>query len=327
MIININSSDKQTMPGATIFRGIDATRSHWESSGLLLIILLALVLRLYGLERNGWGIEYYSAAVRSMALNWHNFFFCAFDPTGFISVDKPPVALWLQVAAVKLLGFHPLSVLLPQVLEGAVSVWVLFHIVRRHFNAAAALLSAFFLAVTPVLVAVNRTNNTDSCLVLVLLLATWALMKATDEGNRWLLLASMFLVGVAFNTKMLAAFIVLPTFILIYFVGAPRKRQRRIVDLMLAGVILVVISLPWVLTYELTPVDSRPFIGGSTKNSMLELLVGYNGIERFISPIKRSEITGNGPNIARTDTEETRRLPMQVPRQNRGHTMYCPASL
>jgi 4-amino-4-deoxy-L-arabinose transferase-like glycosyltransferase len=309
MSTGIHSAGQQNVPVAPAPSGrTGAAGSLWESIGLFTIILFALALRLYGLERNGWGAEYYTAAVRSMAINWHNFFFCAFDPTGFISVDKPPVALWLQVAAVKLFGFHPLSILLPQVLEGVASVWVLFHLVRRHFSAAAALLAAVFLAITPVFVAVNRTNNTDSCLVLVLLLAAWALMKAAEEGNRWLLLLSMSLIGLAFNTKMLAAFIVLPTFVLIYFVGAPRKWQRRFVDLTLAAVVLTATSLPWVLTYELTPADSRPFIGGSTKNSMLELLVGYNGIGRFVSRIKQTEITGNRPETARTDSEDMQRV-------------------
>src|ERR1019366_5882306 len=127
----------------------------------------------------------------------------AFDPDGFISVDKPPISLWLQVASVKLFGFSPLSVLLPQALEGVASVWILFHIVRRRFSASAALLASLFLAVMPVCVAVNRTNNTDSCLLLALLLAAWALMKVAESGNRRLLMLSMALIGLAFNIKML----------------------------------------------------------------------------------------------------------------------------
>jgi 4-amino-4-deoxy-L-arabinose transferase-like glycosyltransferase len=271
-----------------------------------MILLLALALRLWGLEQNGWGAEYYTAAVRSMAINWHNFLYCAFDPTGFISVDKPPIALWLQVAGVKLFGFRPLSVLLPQVLEGVASVWLLFHLVRRRFRASAALLAALFFAITPVFVAVNRTNNTDSCLVLGLLLAAWALMKAAEEGNRRLLLLSMALIGLAFNIKMLAAFIVLPTFFLVYFLGAPRGMQRRIVDLTMAAVVLAATSLPWVLTYELTPADRRPFIGGSSRNSMLELLVGYNGIGRFIARVKPPETAGSEPETAQSARSSAR---------------------
>ena len=242
---------------------IDKDGHLWEVIALVTVLILALVFRLWGLDRSQWGAEYYTAAVRSMVMNWHNFFYTAFDPAGFISIDKPPVALWLQVISVKLFGFHPLSILMPQVLEGVGSVLILFHLVRRRFSASAALLSALFLAITPVWVAVNRTNNTDSCLLLVLLLATWALMKAAEDGNRRMLLLSMALIGLAFNVKMLAAFIVLPAFFIVYLIGAPQLWRRRFVDLAMATLILVVSSLPWVLAYEFTQKDRRPFVGGS----------------------------------------------------------------
>ncbi len=181
----VNRSDR---PDAPFFSkpadGIDKDGHLWEVIALATVLILALVLRLWGLDQNRWGNEYYTAAVRSMAINWHNFFYTAFDPAGFISIDKPPVALWLQVISVKLFGFHPLSILMPQVLEGIGSVWLLFHLVRRRFGASAALLAALFLAITPVWVAVNRTNNTDSCLLLVLLLATWTLMKAKESSSK-----------------------------------------------------------------------------------------------------------------------------------------------
>jgi 4-amino-4-deoxy-L-arabinose transferase-like glycosyltransferase len=269
--------------------GISGRR--WESVALLAILLLTLTLRLWGLEKNGWGAEYYTAAVRSMAANWHNFFYAAFDPEGFISVDKPPIALWVQVASVKLFGFHPLSVLLPQVLEGVASVWILFHLVRRRFGGSAALLAALFLSVMPVCVAVNRTNNTDSCLLVALLLAAWALMRAAEDGNRRLLLLSMALIGLGFNIKMLAAFIVVPAMFFVYFVGAQKPWPRRFVDLTLAVVVLAATSLPWVLAYQLTPAEYRPFVGGSRNNSMLELVVGHNGIGRFVSRIKPTAVT------------------------------------
>jgi 4-amino-4-deoxy-L-arabinose transferase-like glycosyltransferase len=230
-----------------------------------------------------------------MAMNWHNFFYAAFDPAGFISIDKPPVALWLQVISVKLFGFHPLSILMPQVLEGVSSVWILFHLVRRRFGASAALLSALFLAITPVWVAVNRTNNADSCLLLVLLLATWTLMKAAEDGSRRMLLLSMALIGLAFNVKMLAAFIVLPAFFMVYLIGAPQLWRRKFVDLAMATLILVVSSLPWVLAYEFTKMDGRPFVGSSRKNSMLELVIGHNAFNRFVSPVKPLATNLRGP--------------------------------
>ena len=215
-------------------------------------------------------------------------------------MDKPPVSLWIQVAAVKLFGFRPLSVLLPQVLEGIASVGLLFHLVRRRFSASAALLAALFFAITPVFVAVNRTNNTDSCLVLGLLLAAWALLKAAEEGKRRLLFLSMALIGLSFNIKMLAAFVVLPTFFLVYYFGAPQGRRRRIADLTMAVLVVAATSLPWMLAYELTPADRRPFIGGSSRNSMLELVVGYNGIGRFVSRVKEPGTSGSGLETGRT---------------------------
>src|SRR5438477_7540379 len=132
------------------------------------ILVAAAGLRLWRLDQNGFGNEYYTAAVRSMAASAHNFFYAAFDPAGFISVDKPPVALWIQVASVKLLGFHGLAVLLPQVLEGVAAVWLLFCLVRRRFGDAAGLLAALLLALTPVSVAVDRSSNIESAPVLVL---------------------------------------------------------------------------------------------------------------------------------------------------------------
>jgi len=228
----VNRSDRPDAPySSPTADRIDKDGHRWEVIALVTVLILALVLRLWGLDRNGWGAEYYTAAVRSMAMNWHNFLYNAFDPAGFISVDKPPVAIWLQVGSVKLFGFHPFSVLMPQVLEGVGSVWLLFHMVRRCFGSSAGLLSALFFAITPVWVAVNRTNNTDSCLVLILLLATWALLKAAEEGNSRLLFLSAALIGLAFNVKMLAAYIVLPAFFVVYFFGAPQHWQRRFVHL------------------------------------------------------------------------------------------------
>ncbi|CAN5411440.1 glycosyltransferase family 39 protein [soil metagenome] len=269
-----------------------------ELASLSAILLLALVLRLWGLEQNGWGAEYYSAAVRSMSLNWHNFFYAAFDPQGFISVDKPPVALWLQVASVKLFGFQPFSLILPQLLEGVLSVGLLFHLVRRRFDVLASLLAALFLALTPILVAVNRTNNMDSCLLLILLLASWAFIKALEEGSRRNLLLSMLAIGVAFNVKMLAALIVLPVFFLIYLAAAPVDWRRRVFDLTLASVVLVACALPWVLAVELTPAESRPWVGSSSRNSMFELLVGHNGAGRFVSRIKSAGPAANPTAVA-----------------------------
>jgi 4-amino-4-deoxy-L-arabinose transferase-like glycosyltransferase len=192
------------------------------------------------------------------------------------------------------------------------SVWILFHIVRRRFSASAALLAAFFLAIMPVGVAVNRTNNTDSCLLVALLLAAWVFMRAVEEGRRRLLLASMALIGLAFNIKMLAAFIIVPTLFLVYFLAAPKRWTARLLDLTLAGVVLLASSASWVLACELTAPEHRPFVGSSRHNSMLELVVGHNGIGRFVSRVKPAEPAVDGGAAATQDPDATEPRPRSV---------------
>src|SRR5207245_10354007 len=138
------------------------------------------------------------------------------------------------------------------------------------------------LAVMPISVAVERTNNTDACLAFVLLLSGWALIRATEKGSLWLLLLSMLLVGIGFNTKMLAAFVVLPTYYLVYLLGAPVSWRSRLGDLALATLVLFGVALSWAVIYDMTPEDSRPYVDSTQNNSMLTLIVQHNGVERFV---------------------------------------------
>jgi len=277
-----------------------AVRPAWRSlswTGLGGVTALGLGLRLWRLDQNGYGTQYYSAGVRSMMDSWHNFLFNSFDPAGFVSLDKPPVAIWIQVVSAKLFGFNGLSVLLPQVLEGLAAIALLYHLVARRFGAPAGLLAALFLALTPISVVIDRSSNTDSCLVVVLLLAAWALTVATERGSVMLLLLSMALVGVGFNVKMLAAWVVLPAFGLVYFVGAPHDWRLRLAHLIAGGFVMAVVSLSWVVFYDLSPADQRPFAGSSRTNSMMELAVGHNGMERFVR--RRGMFArGQGPAVA-----------------------------
>src|SRR5258708_4344561 len=207
--------------------GSSGPRSLWGTVAQLAVLALAAGLRLWRLDQNGFDNEYYAAAVRSMMASWHAFFYNSFDPAGFVSVDKPPLALWIQVASVKLFGFRPSAVLLPQVIEGVAAVAVLSHLVRRHWGAAAGLLAGLFLALTPIAVAVDRSGNTDTGLVLVVLLAAWALLLAAERGHRGFLLLAMALIGLGFDVEMLAAFVVLPTFPALYLLGAAVPWRRR----------------------------------------------------------------------------------------------------
>jgi 4-amino-4-deoxy-L-arabinose transferase-like glycosyltransferase len=257
------------------------TRSRGAGVAQAAVLALAAALRLWRLDQNGFDNEYYAAAVRSMMTGWHAFFYNSFDPAGFVSVDKPPLALWIQVASVKVFGFRPLAVLLPQVAEGVAAVAVLSHLVRRHWGAGAGALAGLFLALTPITVAGDRSGNTDTGLVLVLLLASWALLLAAERGHRGLLLLAMALIGTGFNVKMLAAFVVLPTFAVVYWLNAAGPWRRRLADLALGGLVLAAVSLPWMIAYDLTPATQRPFVGSSPQNSMIDLAVGHNGVGRF----------------------------------------------
>jgi len=217
-----------------------------------------------------------------MMLNVHNFLFVSSDPAGFVSVDKPPLALWVQVASAELLGFKPLSLLLPQVLEGIASVALIYHLVRRRFDAWAALLAALVMAITPIGVAVDRYNNVDGCLVLLLLLAAWAFSIAAERSSRIYLSIGAVIVGLGFNAKMLAAFVVLPAFYLVYLLGAKLSLPRRLLDLNLATIALFAVSLSWVFFVDLTPSQERPYVGSTSDNSMMSLSLGWNGFQRLL---------------------------------------------
>jgi 4-amino-4-deoxy-L-arabinose transferase-like glycosyltransferase len=257
---------------------------HWEWLALAAVLCLATGLRVWKLDQNGTGNPYYGACVRSMLASPSNFFFASFDPIGIVTVDKPPVALWIQGASAKVFGFSGWSVLLPQAIMGVVSVFLTYHLVRRVFGTGAGLIAGLALAVTPICVAIDRDNLPDTALVLVLLLAAWSLSKAAETGKLGPLLGSLALVGLAFNIKMLAAFVVLPAFAMAYLPCwlASTGWKTRVVRLVASAVVLVATSLSWSIAVELIPKAQRPYIGGSRGNSSLELALGYNGLARIM---------------------------------------------
>ena len=258
-----------------------------EWAALVLILLAGAFLRLWKIDQNSTGNPYYAAAVRSMLMNFHNFFFVSFDQVGFVTVDKPPLALWVQTAFTKLFGYRGFTLILPQVLEGLGALVLVYHLVRRRFGPWAALLSALIIALSPISVAVDRYNNTDACLVLVMLLAAWALGLAAEKGNRRLLYLALILAGVGFNTKMMAAFVALPAFYLVYFAGAPVTLLRRLGDLTIGTLMLLIVALSWPLAVDLTPPEQRPFVGSTQDNSMISLSLGWNGFQRLLSRGRR----------------------------------------
>jgi 4-amino-4-deoxy-L-arabinose transferase-like glycosyltransferase len=262
-------------------------RAFWEPRrrALALILLVAAFANFFELQRNGYANLYYAAAIRSMLQSWHNFFFVAFDPGGFVSVDKPPLGFWIQAASAKLLGYSGFSILLPEALAGVLSVGVLYLVVRRVFGAGAGLLAALFLAITPISVVTNRNNTIDSLLVLPVLLGAYAMTRAVERGSlRWLLLAGV-LVGLGFNIKMLEAYLVVPAFLVIYLLGAPLRWHTRLWHLLLSGGVMVALSLSWIIAVDLTPASTRPYVGSSGDNSELDLALGYNGVQRLLGMV------------------------------------------
>ncbi len=250
--------------------------------GLVSIVGLAVGLRFYNLSALGEANHYYTAAVQSMLQSWHNFFFVAAEPGGSVTIDKPPVGLWLQAISAYFLGVNGLGVLLPQLVAGILSVILVNHLVSRSFGTAAGLLAALVLAITPVSVAVDRNNTMDSTLILTLLLAAWAFLKAAESSRFRFLLIGAVLVGIGFNIKMLAAFLPLPAFAGLYLFGSSEKWRSKLGRLALAGGVLVAVSLSWVTIVQLTPADQRPYVGSSGDNSEFSLILGYNGVDRLL---------------------------------------------
>lgn len=253
----------------------------WQRLALGGIVLIAVCVNFFQLGVNGFSY-YYPPAVKSMMDSWQNFFFASFDPAGFVAIDKPPAGFWLQVLFAKIFGLNPVSILLPQAISGVLAVLLLYYLVRRHFGIVAGLLAALVLALTPISVVTNRSVTIDSTLTLVLLVGAWAVMRAAETGHlRWLLFSAV-MVGVGFNIKMLQAYLVVPAYGLLYLLAAPHRLWKRIGHLALAGLLLVLVSLAWVVAVDLTPASQRPYVGSTKDNSALSLALGYNGLSRLL---------------------------------------------
>ena len=239
----------------------------WARPATLALTLATFVFYAWGLDRNGFANTYYSAAVLAGSQSWKAFFFGSLDAGNFITVDKPPVALWLMELSARLFGLSSWSLLLPEALAGAVCVLLLVLTVRRAFGPAAALIAGVVMALTPVAVLMFRYNNPDALLTLLLVASAWALTRALDGGRwRWVLISAA-LVGLAFNTKDLQAYVVVPALVLTYFLFAPGRLVRRFQQLLAAGAVLLATSGWWLTVVDLIPAAGRPYIGGSTDNS------------------------------------------------------------
>lgn len=255
---------------------------RWARPSLWTLLAATAVLYLWGLSASGWANDFYAAAVQAGTQSWKALLFGSLDAGNSITVDKPPAALWVMGLSGRLFGFSSFSMLMPQALMGVASVALVHGAVRRWSGPTAGLLAGAVLALTPVAALMFRFNNPDALLVLLLVAAAYCAVRATENGSgRWLALAGVAL-GFGFLTKMMQAFLVLPAFGLVFLVAAPIGFWRRVGKLLAAFAAMIVSGGWFVLLVSLWPSNSRPYIGGSTNNSLLDLALGYNGLGRVL---------------------------------------------
>jgi 4-amino-4-deoxy-L-arabinose transferase-like glycosyltransferase len=252
---------------------------HLELAALL---VAAGVLYLWALDRNGFANEYYSAAVRSMSTSWHAFLYGSFDTAGVMTVDKPPLALWVQALSARVFGFNSWSLLVPQALMGVATVALVYDLTRRRFGRVAGFVAGLALVLTPVTVAIARHNNPDALLVLCCTAALWAVVRGLDDGRtRWVVLAGVA-VGLGFEAKMGAALLVVPALAVAWLWVAPRGRAAAVRSLAAGGAAMTAVGLAWPVLVWLTPAADRPWISGTSDNSVWSLILGYNGLGRIL---------------------------------------------
>jgi len=253
----------------------------WARPALIGLLGTTGLLYLWNLAASGWANAYYSAAVLAGTKNWAAFFFGSLDASNFITVDKAPGSLWVMEISARLFGFNAWSVLAPQALEGVATVAIVYLAVRRWFGPAAGLFAGAVVALTPVAGLMFRFNNPDALLVLLMTAATYATLRAIENGRtRWLVLAGA-LIGGGFLAKELQAFIIIPVLAGVYLFAGPPSIGRRIGQVLAAAVAVIVSSGWWIAAVELVPSASRPYIGGSQNNDLISLIFGYNGFGRL----------------------------------------------
>ena len=253
----------------------------WALPATAGVLLVATLLYVVNLTVSGYANVYYSGAAWAAAQSWSAWFFGSIDPANFITVDKPPLATMVMGLSVRLFGLSPASILMPEALMGVATVALLMATVRRTFGTAASIIAGLVMALTPAAVLIFRYNNPDALLTLLFVGAAYAFIRALDTDRlRWVALAGV-LVGLAFETKLLQGYLVLPAFAITWAIAAPGSIRHRVAGLIVAAVAVIVSSAWWVAAIELIPAASRPYIGGSTNNSALDLIFGYDGLGRI----------------------------------------------
>jgi 4-amino-4-deoxy-L-arabinose transferase-like glycosyltransferase len=287
----------------------------WAWAAIALITVGAALLRLVYIGRVSPD-PFYDAAVRSMGLSWHNFFFGAFEPGGSVSIDKPPVDLWLQVASVKLFGFSSTTLKLPEVFAGIAAVPLLFAAVRRMWSTAAGITAAIGLSVLPVEVITSRSDTMDGVMMALIVLALWLIVRACETGRYAWLLAGAATLGVAFDVKLLESLVAVPGLALLAYLGLPGSRRRRLVQMLAAGAVYVAVALAWLTATLLVPAHDRPYAIGSTNGSAWNAAFVFNGTDR---------LGGKSPEPQQTVYQPGHRYPVAT-QSERDHIPIVPPS-
>jgi 4-amino-4-deoxy-L-arabinose transferase-like glycosyltransferase len=279
-----------TEPG----RGARVTARTWDRIGLAVLLLATAAMYLWNITINGMGNQFYAGAVQAGSTNWEALLFGSLDTQNFITVDKPPVSQWVMGLSGQIFGFGSASMLIPEALMGVAAVALLYAAVARITTPTTGLLAGAALALTPVAALMFRYNNPDAVMMLLMMAAAYCTVRAMQRASaKWLVLAGVAL-GFAFLAKMLEGLMVMPAIGLAYLVVAPTPLRRRLLHL-LAALVAFVVSAGWfVVVTLLWPASSRPYIAGSTDNSFMNLVLGYNGFARVLG---RNHFERPGPQI------------------------------
>ncbi|MFC9978295.1 ArnT family glycosyltransferase [Gordonia sp. NPDC127522] len=273
-----------------------AKSAIWERLSLAALLVGTTVAYLWNLSINGWANSFYSAAIQAGSQSWKAWFFGSSDMANSITVDKPPASLWIPGLSARIFGVNSWSILVPEALMGVASVALLYLITRKYFGHWAGILAGVILAVTPVAAMMFRFDNPEALLILLMIAAVWSMMKGLEDGRRrWLVLTGVF-VGFGFLTKQLQVMLIVPPLAVTYLAFGPRGWLRRIGQLFAALGAMIVSAGWWILAVELWPASSRPYIGGSQNNSILELTLGYNGLGRLNGNETGAVVPGGGGN-------------------------------
>ena len=276
--------------GPAVVRELDESTPRWYRPALLIMLAAVAVLYLWDLSASGYANTFYAAAVQAGTESWKAWFFGSLDSSSFITVDKPPASLWIMGLSGRIFGFNSWSLLVPQALEGVAAAGLLCAAVRRAVRraaggtagAVAGLIAGAAMALTPAAVLIFRFDNPDALMVLLIVVAAYCVIRALEGGRTWWLVGAGVAFGFGFLTKSGEALLNVPALALAYLVAAPVPVWRRVWQLLAAGLAIVVSAGWWIAAVLLTPAADRPYIGGSTDNSPLELAFGYNGLGRLL---------------------------------------------